>query len=93
MMAATTTPRRWMRYSIDLPVRITFHRSGEKVVVPGRAVQLSRGGMALYAGLILEPGHEIEVEFQTPDKIRLMSVVRNRIVYCFGLEFLAQLPS
>jgi|SRR5215813_9586104 len=91
--AATITPRRWLRYPIDLPVRVAFHHGEEKVIVPGRAVELSRGGMALYAGLILEPGYQIEIEFLTPDHIRLISIIRNRIGYCFGLEFLAQLPS
>ena len=30
----------------------------------------------------------MEVEFQTPGKLRVMGVVRNRSGFCFGLEFL-----
>jgi hypothetical protein len=93
MTNSPTTLRRWRRYPVDLPVEVVFHHGTEVVVVPGRGTDISRSGMALYVGLLLKPGDPIEVEFQTPGKIRVASIVRNRAGYCFGLEFVHQLPS
>jgi hypothetical protein len=93
MTLSPITLRRWPRYSVDLPVQVMLHQGAEKLVVPGRGTELSRGGMALYVGLALKPGDSIEVEFQTPSKVRVAGIVRNRIGFCFGPEFLNQLPS
>ena len=45
--------------------------------------------MELYGGVNLQPGDLMEVEFRTPDRIRVVGVVRNRSGFCFGLEFRA----
>jgi len=45
--------------------------------------------MALYAGVDMEPDDLIEVEFPTPNPVRVMATVRNRTGHHFGLEFLA----
>ena len=87
------TTRLLPRYPVDLPVKVVFHHGAEKLVVPGRGTDLSRNGMALYAGLILKAGDPIEVEFQVPSRVRVACIIRNRAGYCFGLEFLAVLPS
>ncbi len=92
-MVARLTARRWRRYPVDIPVQVALRDGAEKLVVLGRGTELSRGGMALYAGLTLKPGDPIEVEFQTPSKLRVAGIIRNRIGYCFGLEFLTPLPS
>ncbi len=91
MTVSPTLLRSWRRYPVDLPVQVVFHNGAEKLVVRGRGTDLSRRGMALYVGLTLKPGDPIEVEFQTPARVRVVGIVRNRIGYCFGLEFLAQL--
>ena len=54
---------------------------------------MSEGGMTLYAGLPLQPGEYMDVEFQTPGRARVSAVVRSRMGYCFGLEFLTPLGS
>ena len=41
----------------------------------------------------LKAGDSIEVEFQVPSRLRVACIIRNRAGYCFGLEFLAVLPS
>jgi hypothetical protein len=57
-------------------------------LVPGMVSKLSRAGMELYAGVNLQPGEMMEVEFRPPGKtIRVAGVVRNRSGFCFGLEF------
>ena len=47
-------------------------------MVPGLGTDLSRNGMALYAGLILKAGDPIEVEFQIPSRLRVACIIRNR---------------
>jgi hypothetical protein len=48
------------RYAVDLPVQVVFHQGAEKLVVSGLGTDLSRNGMALYAGLNLKAGDPIE---------------------------------
>src|SRR5438552_12592520 len=90
----TITPpntRRWQRHSVDLPVRIVTSNGIAQPVWPGRGSEISEGGMALYVGIHLEPGDLMEVEFDIPHRTRVAGIVRNRVGYCFGLEFLTPL--
>ena len=70
-MTPFPTTRLLPRYPVDLPVQVVFHHGAEKLVVPERGTDLSRNGMALYAGLILKAGDPIEVEFQVPSRLRV----------------------
>jgi PilZ domain len=79
--------RRWPRFHVYLPVLIAANADSENVTVPGLVCELSRAGMELYGGVNLQPGDLMEVEFQTPDRIRVAGVVRSRSGFCFGLEF------
>jgi len=46
--------------------------------------------MELYAGVNLQPGELMEVEFRATGRtIRIAGIVRNRSGFCFGLEFYA----
>ena len=47
--------------------------------------------MTLYAGAPLKPGDLMDIEFQTPGGARIAAIVRNRMGFCFGLEFLTPL--
>lgn len=49
--------------------------------------------MTLYAGLPLQPGDFMDLEFQTPGRTRVGAVIRSRTGYCFGVEFLTPLGS
>jgi hypothetical protein len=49
--------------------------------------------MELYAGIWLQPGDLLEVEFEIPYRLRMMAVVRHRSGFCFGLEFIAPLQT
>ncbi len=69
-------------------------------MVPGRGTEMSEGGMLLYAGILLNPGDMLELEFNTPSHSRMTpshsrmtAVVRYRNGYCFGLEFVAPITS
>jgi hypothetical protein len=85
--------RRWNRLPVDLPVRVVTSRGFSTTVVPGRGTEMSEGGMVLYAGIMLNPGDLLELEFETPFHSRIPAVVRSRNGFCFGLEFIAPLPA
>lgn len=85
--------RRWSRLPVDLPVRVVTSKGFSTTVVHGRGTELSEGGMVLYAGILLNPGDLLELEFDTPFHSRVPAVVRSRNGFCFGLEFVAPLPS
>ncbi len=85
--------RRWSRLPVDLTVRVVTSKGFSTTVVPGRGTELSEGGMVLYAGILLNPGDLLELEFDMPFQSRVPAVVRSRNGFCFGLEFIAPLPS
>ncbi len=85
--------RRWSRLPVDLPVRVVTSKGFSTTVVPGRGTEMSEGGMVLYAGILLNPGDLLELEFDLPFLSRVPAVVRSRNGFCFGLEFIAPLPA
>jgi len=90
MMPSLENTRRWQRHQVDLPVQVVLPSGASRVLVPGRLAEISAGGMVLYAGVPLEPGDPIEVEFQTP-RAQVTGIIRDRTGYCFAVEFLAPL--
>lgn len=92
-MPNSQTPRRWDRLPVDIPVRVIASKGFSSTVVLGRGTEMSEGGMVLYAGLLLNPGDLLEIEFDTPVPSRIAAIVRSRNGFCFGLEFIAPLPA
>lgn len=92
-MAENQNRRRWDRLPVDIQVRVITSKGDDTTVVRGRGTEMSEGGMMLYAGLLLNPGDTLEIEFDTPVASRVPAVVRSRNGFCFGLEFLAPLPA
>jgi hypothetical protein len=92
-MPASESTRRWPRVEVDMPVRVVTSKGFSTTVVEGRGTELSEGGMVLYAGILLNPGDLLEIEFETPTLSRLTAIVRSRNGFCFGLEFITPLPS
>jgi hypothetical protein len=92
-MPSPIKSRRWQRYPVDIPVGITVCRGPSELVVPGLGLEMSKGGMSLCVGAHLNPGDLTEVEFITLGKTRVTAIVRNRTGYCFGLEFLNEIPN
>jgi len=90
-MTSQSQPRRWIRQTVDLPVKVGIYNDSDTVLVPGRVTELSEGGMSLYAGMSLKPGDLLEVEFELPVAQTVQAVVRNRTGYNFGLEFVQTL--
>jgi hypothetical protein len=90
---APENTRRWQRHPVQLPVRIITASDVSEIAIPGLTTEISRGGMALYGGVPLQPGDLMQVEFETSDRVRVAASIRDRNGYCFGLEFLGLLPS
>ena len=84
-----TNTRRFPRYHMHTPVFIAAP-GAVSGVVPGMVSKLSRAGMEIYAGVNLQPGERMEIEFRAPGRtIRVAGIVRNRSGFCFGLEICA----
>jgi hypothetical protein len=92
-MPDSPNTRRWDRMPIDMPVRVVMSRGFSTTVVTGRGTEMSEGGMVLYAGILLNPGDLLEIEFDMPAPSRMPAIVRSRNGFCFGLEFVAPLQS
>ena len=65
-MADSENTRRWPRLPVDMPVRVVTSKGFSTTVVEGRGTEMSEGGMVLYAGILLNPGDLLEIEFDTP---------------------------
>ncbi|HEX6504739.1 MAG TPA: PilZ domain-containing protein [Terriglobales bacterium] len=81
--------RRWKRHWFSTSVHIVSgaHR------IDGFAIQVSRGGMYMFAIADLAVGSEIKVAFTQPgsgERIELCGAVRHRAVYLYGVEFLPE---
>jgi hypothetical protein len=85
--------RRWDRLPVDMPVKVVTSKGFSTTTVMGRGTELSEGGMVLYAGILLNPGDLLEIEFDMPIHSRLPAIVRSRNGFCFGLEFITPLPA
>ena len=74
-MAESKKTRRWDRMPVDLPVRVVTSKGFSTTVVEGRGTEMSEGGMTLYAGILLNPGDLLEVEFDFPTASRVPAIV------------------
>lgn len=91
VVSGFTNTRRWPRYKLDVPIRAIVHRGTHTKLVDGRGTELNEGGMAIFAGLELKVGDTVEIEFTPPytgQPIRVRCIVRNRLGYTYGVEFL-----
>lgn len=78
------SPRQW----ISVPILIR-HRGSR---IDGHSINISEGGMYLFAAAHLRPGTQIEIEFHPPDSkelVRATGAVRRRALYLYGIEFLS----
>lgn len=81
--------RRWKRYWFNGSIQVA---NGSRRI-DGLGIQVSRGGMYLFAIADLPIGAEIMVAFTEPASQRHVEVpgtVRHRAVYLYGVEFLSE---
>jgi len=87
---AYQTKRRSIRYKLDVPLRVIFHKQDATLIREGRGTEISEYGMCVMAGVELKFGEEVENEFTLPysgEPIRVPGAVRNRNGYRYGCEF------
>jgi len=87
--------RRWERHAVVIPVSVTVFLNGERSNLRGEASDISRGGMRLFLTRELEAGTSVILEFLIPyntAEFVLRGVVRNRVGFNHGLEFLNPSP-
>jgi PilZ domain-containing protein len=93
MGSSSTHNRRWPRHTVEIPVHIVSLNGFLTQTVRGKGTNLNQGGMALRAGIPLDLGDVLHVEFLVPNRLKVSGVVRNRFGTLFGLEFLALLST
>ena len=85
--------RRWPRHKIDVPVRAVIHRPDKTLILDGRGMEMSEGGICLLMDAELGLGDKIELEFTPPHSgkpIRVRSEVCNRTEYRYGVKFIPE---
>ena len=78
-------PRQWWNSSVEV-----FTPSAH---VKALGMNISLGGMGLFAVAHLRVGSNVEVEFQSPhsgQRHRIRGVVRHRAMYLYGVEFVTK---
>lgn len=81
-----SSPRRWARKWCNSSVELVTKSTRVKAL----GLNISEGGMGLFAVANLRVGSQIEVEFRPPaskEKTRMSGTVRHRALYLYGIEF------
>ena len=81
--AVRRSPRQWWNNSVEV---IT-----DSAQVKAVGVNISEGGMCLFAVANLHIGSPIEVAFRRPEsreRVHMRGTVRHRALYLYGIEFL-----
>mgnify|MGYP005813899757 CR=1 FL=1 len=84
--------RHSQRYWVTVPVVI--HDSGTRIGAV--SINISVGGMYLFAAANLSPGTQVDIEFRLPDSkelFRARGTVRRRALYLYGIEFLSEVAA
>src|ERR1051326_4584075 len=58
--------RRWQRYRLNLPITLIYMHEGSSKIVSGRGNGMREGGVLVVAGLGVEAGDEVSIEFAPP---------------------------
>jgi len=83
--------RRWRRYHVAAPVRVTIEKPRHATLVDTRAYEMNDGGIAIRTNAELSIGTQAKIEFAPPSfdcALTLRGVVRNRAGSQYGVEFL-----
>lgn len=83
--------RRWPRHKIDIPVRALIDKPDRTLILDGRGMEVSEGGICLLMDAELGLGDKIELEFTPPcsgKTVRVRSEVCNRTDYFYGVKFI-----
>jgi len=87
--------RRWERRLVDVPIRVVADDMTGSGVIAGRGTKMSAGGICLFALANLAIGAQIDVELvdsHSVTPVRISGIVRNRVAYLYGVEFVIDQP-
>jgi hypothetical protein len=85
--------RRFTRLKIDLPITVVVSLPDKTKIVAARGNDVSDNGLAVFAGIELNIGANLFIEFTPPyssKPVRVPATVRNRRGYKYGIEFEAE---
>ncbi len=85
--------RRWRRYHVTVPVRVTIQKLLHVGVFNSLSFQMNEGGLELLSDDALRIGDKADLEFKPPHfdrALMLRGVVRNYKGNLYGVEFLAK---
>jgi len=85
--------RRWPRYHVTVPVRVTIQNLLQTSVINGLAFQMNDGGLEVSTDTELRIGDKADLKFTPPHfdrALTLRGVVRNHKGNFYGVEFLAK---
>ena len=87
--SSSKKPRREPRFPVD--TRVTVNHAGQ--TVPGQAVEVGQGGIAILTVADLTVGEVVELQFKLrQNMLRLRAIIRNRKGARYGMEFLTLSP-
>jgi hypothetical protein len=89
---ASPERRRWRRYHLTVPVRVTIEKLLRVSVINSLSFKMNDGGLEVYADTELTIGDKANLEFKPPHfdrALTLRGVVRNHKGNLYGVEFLA----
>jgi PilZ domain len=84
--------RRWRRYHLLVPVRVTIERRRDVGVIDSLGFQMNDGGLEVCTDTALAIGDQADLEFKPPHfdrALTLRGVVRSNKGNFYGLEFQA----
>jgi len=84
--------RRWRRYHLLVPVRVTIEKLLHVSVIDSLSFQMNDGGIEVCTDTALTIGDKADLEFKPPHfdrALTLRGVVRSSKGNFYGLEFLA----
>jgi hypothetical protein len=90
----TSNTRRFARYELDAQLKVSLAGS-EHSEIWGRALNLNQGGIGGMFVKGWDIGTSVQVQFTVPvarAPVRLKGVVRNRVGYRYGFEFIDLTP-
>ena len=88
-----TERRRWPRYHVTVPVRVTIEKLLHSSVISSVGFQMNDAGLEVYTDAELRIGDKADLELKRPHFDRALTlggVVRNHRGDLYGVEFLAK---
>jgi hypothetical protein len=86
--------RRFPRYRSDLPLIVKVLGQDGYLRIHGRCTEIAESGLGAVVSAELLPGEMVALEFSIPDgsELVLRAVVRHRMGFLHGFEFVGALP-